>query len=65
MITDELLFVNKGGNVMKKLRAAVIGFGARGIAYSQYALKHTDELEIVAVQNQLRQGVKTQWICLT
>lgn len=34
---------------MKKLRAAVIGFGARGIAYSQYALKHTDELEIVAV----------------
>lgn len=34
---------------MKKLRAAIIGFGARGLRYSEYALKNPDELEIVAV----------------
>ncbi len=34
---------------MKKLRAAVIGYGSRGISYSQYAIDHPDQMEIVAV----------------
>ena len=34
---------------MKKLSAVVVGFGSRGSTYSQYALTHPEELEIVAV----------------
>lgn len=34
---------------MKKLTAVVLGYGARGSAYSQYAVDHPDELQIVAV----------------
>lgn len=34
---------------MKKLRAAIMGFGSRGKSYAEYALKHPEELEIVAV----------------
>ena len=34
---------------MKKLTAVVLGYGARGSAYSQYAVDHPDQLQIVAV----------------
>lgn len=35
--------------VMKKITAVLIGAGARGKIYTQYALDHPEELEIVAV----------------
>ena len=34
---------------MSKLQAIVIGYGCRGASYSDYSVKHPDELEIVAV----------------
>ena len=34
---------------MKKLTAAVVGFGGRGNAYARYAQNHPEELQIVAV----------------
>ena len=34
---------------MKKLTAVVAGYGARGAAYSAYAIDHPDQLEITAV----------------
>lgn len=34
---------------MGKIQAVVLGYGNRGASYSDYAVKHPDELEIVAV----------------
>lgn len=34
---------------MKKLTAIVIGYGARGLRYSEYAIKNPEELEIIGV----------------
>ena len=34
---------------MKKVTAIVLGYGSRGHGYAKYALKHPEELEIVAV----------------
>lgn len=34
---------------MKQMQAVVIGYGSRGAAYSAYAAKHPEELQIVAV----------------
>ena len=41
----------KGGkeNIMKKLKAVLLGAGNRGQIYCDYALKCPDELEIVSV----------------
>lgn len=38
---------------MKKLTAIVVGYGLRGKAYSDYALKYPDELEIIGVAEPL------------
>lgn len=38
-----------------KLSAVVIGYGSRGAAYSAYAAKHPEELEIVAVAEPVEQ----------
>lgn len=35
---------------MKKLKMALIGCGDRGNVYASHALRHPDELEIVAVK---------------
>ena len=34
---------------MGKIQAVVLGYGNRGASYSDYAVKHPDGLEIVAV----------------
>ena len=34
---------------MSKIRAVVLGYGNRGARYSDYSVKHPEELEIVAV----------------
>lgn len=34
---------------MRKIKAAVVGYGNRGGVYASYALKHPDQLEIVSV----------------
>ena len=48
---------------MKKLTAAVVGYGGRGAAYAKYARSHPDELEIVAVAepNEMRRASAAQW----
>ncbi len=38
---------------MKKLTAIVIGYGNRGATYAGYAVKHPEELEIVAVADRI------------
>ena len=42
-----------GGCSVKKLTAIVIGYGNRGATYAGYAVKHPEELEIVAVADQI------------
>lgn len=44
---------------MKKLTAVVLGYGARGARYAEYALANPDELEIVAVADPLRNKCET------
>ena len=48
---------------MKKLTAAVVGFGGRGNAYARYAQNHPKELQIVAVAepNPSRLASAAQW----
>ena len=48
---------------MKKLTAAVVGFGGRGNAYARFAQNHPDQLQIVAVAdpNEARRASAAQW----
>ena len=47
---------------MKKMKAIVVGYGARGSTYAAYAMDHPDELEIVAIAdpNPVRQQTAKQ-----
>ena len=45
---------------MKKITAILIGAGARGKIYAQYAVDHPEELEIVAVAEP--DPAKRNWI---
>ena len=43
---------------MKKIKAAVVGYGDRGSVYASYSLKRPEELEIVAIVDPLEYKLK-------
>lgn len=45
---------------MKKLRYAVLGYGNRGRGYTQYALNHPDEYDVVAIIEKNPENIKVQ-----